>query len=489
MKSYYFLLIIISISYIECIHKNEIIELFPVENNIIILTNENFDKALEIYQNLLVLFYSPRCIHCIKFLPVLEKISKILDKENITIAKLNTTKETKISTRYKIISVPTLFFFKEKMPIKNIGTRTEKNIIEWILKKAGPTFITLTKLEQIEKIKNDNKINIIYFGKDENDIKIFKKFANKYENVPFFLVEEENIALYYKVKPRSVVIFKKFDEGRNDINNLDENELEKFIKKNIGEKILHFTQENINLIFNKNQPALVYFSNKENPSWNKDKQLLEKIAYNIDNSNLLFIMTEIKEGYGKSIAEKIKIKNKDIPCIMILDIKINIDKYKYSGNYEYEDLLNFIKKYEKGSLNKYLLSQKEPKHNNGNVYILVSNTFKRDVIQNDADVIVLFYNPINNENMKMLKLYDEVAGKLVGQNPELILAKIDMSQNDIDSYIIRDYPTIKFFPGNKKYNSPIEYKGNKNIKEIISFIKKYSFHYIKYDNDDIINDL
>ena len=111
MKSYYFLLIIISISYIECIHKNEIIELFPVENNIIILTNENFDKALEIYQNLLVLFYSPRCIHCIKFLPVLENISKILDKQNITIAKLNTTKEIKISTRYKIVSVPTLFFF------------------------------------------------------------------------------------------------------------------------------------------------------------------------------------------------------------------------------------------------------------------------------------------------------------------------------------------------------------------------------------------
>ena len=488
MKSYYFLLIIISISNIECIHEEEIIESFPVENNIIILTNATFDKALEKYQNLLVLFYSQWCIHCIKFLPVLENISKIIDQENIKIAKINITKETKISTKYKISSVPTLFFFKEKIPLKYIGTRTEKNLIEWIRKKAGPPFYNITKLEEIEKIKNDNRINIIYFGKDENDIKIFKKIAIKYENIPFFLVEEENIAIYYKVELRSVVIFKKFDEGRNDIINFDENELEKFIKKNIEEKILNFTQENINLIFNKNQPALVYFGNKKNPSWNKDKTILEKIAYNIDNTNLLFIMTEIKEGYGKNIAEKIKIKNKDIPCIMILDIKINIDKYKYTGNYEYEDLLNFIKKYEQGYLNKYLLSQKEPKHNNGNVYILVSNTFKRDVIQNDADVMVLFYNPVNNENMKMLKLYDNVAEKLVVQNPELILAKIDMSQNEIDSYIIRDYPTIKFFPGNKKYNSPIEYKGNKKIKDIISFIKKYAFHYVKYD-DDIITDL
>ena len=241
-------------------------------------------------------------------------------------------------------------------------------------------------------------------------------------------------------------------------------------------------------MFNKNTPALVYFGQKETLSWQRDFKTLEKVAFNLD-TNLLFIMTETKDGYGKSIAEKIKLKNSEIPCIMILNVKINIDKYKYIGNYQYDDIINFIQMWDKGLLNKYLLSQKEPKKNNGNVYILVSDTFKREVIENDSDVMVLFYNPINNENMKMLKLYDEVAEKLIVQNPELILAKIDMSQNEIDSFIIRNYPTIKFFPGNKKYNSPIEYRGIRKINEIISFIKKHAFHSVKTDEDDIISEL
>ena len=86
----------------------------------------------------------------------------------------------------------------------------------------------------------------------------------------------------------------------------------------------------------------------------------------------------------------------------------------------------------------YLRSEKAPKHNKGNVFILVGDTFKREVLGNDDDVMVLFYNPINNDNMRMLKLYEEVAGKLVSQNPHLILAQIDMSENEIDSIVLRE---------------------------------------------------
>ena len=488
MKSYYFILIIISISLSICVHDDEIMDSFPVENNIMILTDSTFDKALEKYENLFIVFYAPWCGHCIKLLPELENTSKILIQENIILAKVDSTKEIKISRKYKINSYPTLIFFKEKIPIKYIGPRTEKDLVDWAQKKSGMPYTLLTKIDEIEKIKNENRVNVIYFGKDEKDIKIFKKLAIKYDNIPFFIVEEQKLAQNYKVVQKSVVIFKKFDEKRNDIINFDENKLEKFIKKNSEEKILSLTKENINLIFNKNTPALVYFGQKETLSWQRDFKTLEKVAFNLD-TNLLFIMTETKDGYGKSIAEKIKLKNSEIPCIMILNVKINIDKYKYTGNYKYDDIINFIQMWDKGLLNKYLLSQKEPKKNNGNVYILVSDTFKREVIENDSDVMVLFYNPINNENMKMLKLYDEVAEKLIVQNPELILAKIDMSQNEIDSFIIRNYPTIKFFPGNKKYNSPIEYRGIRKINEIISFIKKHAFHSVKTDEDDIISEL
>ena len=243
----------------------------------------------------------------------------------------------------------------------------------------------------------------------------------------------------------------------------------------------------MDLIFNRNKPAFIYFGRKGDLSWKKDIATIEKLAYNVEN-DLIFITTEIKDGYGKMISEKINLRSNELPCIMILVIKVSISKYKYEGNYEYSDLIKFIKKWEKGLINKYLISQEEPKHNKGNVFILVGNTFKREVIENDDDVMVLFYNPLKNDNMRILKLYDEVAEKLISQNPELILAKIDMSENEIELFILHEFPVIKFFPGNKKYNSPIEYKGPKKVNDIISFIKKYAFHPVKLE-DDIISEL
>ena len=250
---------------------------------------------------------------------------------------------------------------------------------------------------------------------------------------------------------------------------------------------MSFTDKNINLIFNKKKPAFVYFRRKGDLTWKKYTSTIEKLAYNVEN-DLIFIMTEIKDGYGKTIAERIKLRNNEIPCIMISEVKVNINKYKYSGNYEYNDSLNFINNWEKGLLKKYLRSEKEPKHNKGNVFILVGDSFKREVIENDDDVIVLFYNPVNNDNLRMLKLYDKVAENLISQNKDLILAKIDMSENELDSFVIHEYPTIKFFPGNRKYSSPFEYKGPKKVNDIISFIKKHAFHPVKSD-DDIISEL
>ena len=153
MKSYYFILIIISISLSICVHDDEIMDSFPVENNIMILTDSTFDKALEKYDNLFIVFYAPWCGHCIKLLPELENASKILIQENIILAKVDATKEIKISRKYKINSYPTLIFFKEKIPIKYIGPRTEKDLMDWAQKKSGMPYTLLTKIDEIEKIK------------------------------------------------------------------------------------------------------------------------------------------------------------------------------------------------------------------------------------------------------------------------------------------------------------------------------------------------
>ena len=487
MKSFSILLLLLLFNYIFTFENDADVDSFPTENDIIILTDTTFEKAISKYENIFVMFYAPWCGHCKKFLPELEKIAKILLPENITIAKVDATKEKKIAKKNKIASYPTLKFFKENTAVKYTGSRTEKELISWVKKMALPPITYLLSFKDIENLKNNNSVCVIYFGKEEKDLKIFKSLSIKFDQLPFAVVESEQLAQLYKAVPRSVVILKKFDEKRNDIINFDEKKLENFIRKQSEQKILNFNEKNINLLFNNKKPAFVYFGVKGDLNWKRDTPTLEKLAFNVDN-DLMFIMTEIKEGFGKTVAEKVKIRSSELPCIMIIEVKINIEKYLYTGNFEYNDILKFIHDWERGNLKMYLRSEKAPKHNKGNVFILVGDTFKREVLGNDDDVMVLFYNPINNDNMRMLKLYEEVAGKLVSQNPHLILAQIDMSENEIDAFVLHEYPTVKFFPGNRKYNAPYEYKGLKKAKNMIDFIKDHAFHPVKTE-DDVNSDL
>ena len=108
MKSSIFLflsLIILS----TCVEEEE----FPLENDITVLTNTTFDKALEKYENMLVMFYAPWCGHCKKFKPELEKAAAVLRKENLIVAKVDATVEKDLAQKYKVRGYPTVKFFKK----------------------------------------------------------------------------------------------------------------------------------------------------------------------------------------------------------------------------------------------------------------------------------------------------------------------------------------------------------------------------------------
>ena len=130
-------------------------------------------------------------------------------------------------------------------------------------------------------------------------------------------------------------------------------------------------------------------------------------------------------------------------------------------------------KWEKNDLKRELKSENEPKINNGNVFVIVGKTFEKEVINNDKDVILLFYAPWCTHCKELSPKYEEVGKILKKNNPKLLVAKIDGSQNEVESIDIPAFPTILFFPGNQKKRSPIEYKGKRNTDDIIEFIMKY----------------
>lgn len=58
--------------------------------------------------------------------------------------------------------------------------------------------------------------------------------------------------------------------------------------------------------------------------------------------------------------------------------------------------------------------------------------------------------------------------------PNLLLVKMDATANDIPkNYDVNGFPTIYFAPAGKK-EEPIKYEGNRDLNDLIDFMKKHA---------------
>jgi len=476
MKSSFFLFLTL-IFFSSCVEEEE----FPIENDITVLTETTFDKALEKYEHILVMFYAPWCGHCKKFKPELEKAAAVLRKENLMVAKVDATVEKKLAEKYKVRGYPTVKFFKKGAPIDYTAGRTEKDVINWMRKKSGPPTRVLKTIEEVEAFQKDNEVCVIYFGKDAEEIKVYEGVAVKIEDFPFGVVEDEEVAKKFNAKQKSVVLFKQFDEKRNDLETVKEKELNEFIEKYSQKRVGTFDDKNTQLVFGKNKPAIVYFGEKGD-KWDKTEKLFEKIADKV-GGKLKFVLTEIKDGMGKRIAEYVGVKKEDLPSVRILDTRKDLKKYIMEGNIDEQNILKFIEGWEKGTLKLHLKTQEEPKENNGPIFDVVGKTFQKEVIDNDKDVMLVFYAPWCGHCKQLLPKYEEAAKKLKEKNPKIVLARMDATENEIESVHITGFPTIKFYPGNKKDKAPMDYNGERTTDGIINFLKTNAFNKVVLDEE------
>lgn len=91
------------------------------------LENDDLESIIE-NGNYLVDFYAEWCGPCKMLTSVLEEVS-----DKINIVKVDIDKFPKLTENYRIMSVPTLIFFKDGKKIKEvIGFQTEEELLEII---------------------------------------------------------------------------------------------------------------------------------------------------------------------------------------------------------------------------------------------------------------------------------------------------------------------------------------------------------------------
>ena len=452
-------------------------EHFITEKNILVLNNENFNKTIQKYNYLLVLFYLPFNPQCKKLLFELEKANKELSKDNIFISKIDISIEKNIANKYNIEQYPTLLFFikGEKKEYTGGGKSTE--IVHWILNKIGKNIIKLNTFEEIEKFKKENDIILIYYGNDINDIKEFTNSAKNNEEYPFAIVESENLIEKYSQKGK-VVLYKNYENKIVEIINIKEQNINDLIQAHAISHFMEFDEKAAQIILAKSYPALILYSNKKSVSWKEYVKLMKYISIKI-KGRLLCIIANIKEKISAKFAEYLGVKEYNLPSLLIVESKGYLLKYKMENDISETNIMKFIYDWENKNLKQYYKSAKEPKNNNGNILEIIGNNFYDKVLDNENDILVLFYTNNCLHCKVLFPKYEKLAKRIKEKNNEIIFTKINMAENEIENEDIISFPCIKLYPGNRKNrNNSIIYEGDRSIDDMINFIKKNAFHKI-----------
>ncbi|EGR32155.1 prolyl 4- beta polypeptide, putative, partial [Ichthyophthirius multifiliis] len=452
------------------------------EESVWVLNDSNFDDFVKSHDYVLAEFYAPWCGHCKQLAPEYAKAAYQLEfnpQNKIYLAKIDATQNPSITQRFQIQGYPTLKYFSNgnlEQPKDYNGGRTAQEIISWVTKKSGPPSQLLKDKQELDNFISSSQVSVVYFGNSETeqDYLIFQELAQSLESVQFGHVL--NSQLKKEEKAQKVVLYKQFDEKRNDFSekDLSVKSLTDFIQKNDTPLLLPFNNKAIEKIFEKHEPAIIIFI-ADNDDSKQAEQLFGQLAQK-QKKEIQFIITKFDDGQGyyDRLAEYLGVDNTKNPSLMIVQgNKSNeeLARYKFEEKFTEKEILNFIQNFKNGKLQRFLKSQDIPEPNpEEKVVTLVGKNFKQVVLDGKQDVLVEFYAPWCGHCKALAPKYESIA-KQLAHNKNLIIAKVDSTSNDIPGIVIQSFPTIKFFKNSSK-DTPIDYDGKREEQDFLDWLEK-----------------
>lgn len=450
------------------------------EEGVWVLTNDNFDETVSANNYVLVEFYAPWCGHCKSLAPEYAKAAGELaeKKSEIVLAKVDATVQSELGSKYGVNGYPTLKFFKHGKPVEYGGGRTADTIISWLEKKTGPPAVALSSVEDSKKFIEDNKVVVIGFFKDQesDEAKAFLETADTMEDIKFGITSEDLVFGAHEVEANKLILYKKFDEGRNDYDGKYEaEEISKFVRANSLPLLVEFTGETAQKIFGGEiKRHLVLFVSGKSEDFSTQKELATKVASE-HKGNVLFVYIDTAKPDNKRVLDFFSMKETDAPSMRMTHLGDTMLKYKpevsnLDDNDEFEaNVRSFVDDVLSGKLKPHLKSEEIPDDwDKAPVKVLVGKNFEEVALNKDKHVLVEFYAPWCGHCKQLIPVWDEL-GEKYQDNNDVVIAKMDSTANEVENVSIKGFPTIKLFK--KGDNKIVDYDGNRDVEGFVKFLE------------------
>ena len=443
------------------------------EDGVPVLNAGNFDKFLKDNQHVFVKFYAPWCGHCKTMAPDYKKLASRMAEEadGVPVVKIDATVEKDLASRFGVKGFPTLKFFKNGQPIEYKGGRTENDIYNFIKKKSGDPVKQLSSDEDIAAFAKQS-LNVLFVlpEGDDSSLSAFKSLADSVDDLNYAYTHNTKYASTLGLNDKlNLIVFRDFDEGNKSLGFSSTPKLEEF--KNFINQVrfpivMDFDQKVAEKIFGEKKPAIFMFSDDYNA---KEVAMFREVANEL-KGQIYFSISKVKSGFGNKLAGMVDVSKG--PAVRIVEVgPTGISKYMVD-DISIAGIKKGVEDFKAGKLTAFYKSDPIPTSNDEPVKVIVGNSFKSEVIDNDKFVLVEAYAPWCGHCKKLEPIYTELATKL-GKHDNIMIAKMDATKNEFPGLSVRGYPTLALYkPSNKK--SPVYYNKERSFNALLEFLEEHT---------------
>jgi protein disulfide-isomerase A1 len=272
--------------------------------------------------------------------------------------------------------------------------------------------------------------------------------------------------------PGHVVVFKNFDEKRAEIAapaDVTSEQIVTFVSGHLLPLIVPFSQETAQKIFGGSvKQHLILFTDKSKTAENEAVKAEAQPVAEEMRGKYLFVTVDKSD---ERVLEFFGITEADLPTARIVQLMDNgMKKFKMTGDkVETATIRDTCEKHSAGKLSADLKSEPVPETNDGDVKVLVGKNFQEIVKAPGKDVFVEFYAPWCGHCKTLAPKWEEL-GKWAKTKPNMVIAKMDATANDVDAVQVSGFPTLKLFKADS--DEIVDYDDARELDAMIAFLEK-----------------
>ncbi|KAJ7426777.1 Protein disulfide-isomerase A2 [Willisornis vidua] len=451
------------------------------EDNVLVLHEHNFARALREHQLLLVEFYAPWCGHCQQLAPKYVQAAAELRNESspARLGKVDATAQTALANEFGITSYPTLKLFRDgnrTHPIAYTGRMDTQGIVRWMQRRAGPSATLLKDTDTAAAFANSQDLVVIGFFKDLEGkaAQAFYEVAAEMVDMPFGVAEAAELFQAYKLSADTVCLFKKFDERQTDFpvdpeQGLDTAELTRLLRVHSLKLVMEFTNETSNQIFSAKIPHhMLLFLNKSS-SEQLSLQDSFKAAAGAFRGEVLFVVVDVS-GFGADVLSFFGMTPEDAPTLRLVKMENNRKYQMEQDDFSDTAIGTFIQAVMDGKVKPHLLSAEPPEDwDTRPVKVLVGKTFEQVAFDETKNVFIKFYAPWCSHCQAMAAAWEELAERYKDRE-DIVIAEMDATANELENITIHGFPTLHYFPAGPG-RKMVEYKSARDVETFSKFLE------------------